>query len=94
VERLQLGLRSFLDFAPRRERRIKAPQRFHYEAGIQYGTVLPMRFFLLFLCAAALLAVSGCASGEKSSARIYEGDAPSIKYHTREESAGGRLGGR
>lgn len=48
---------------------------------------------LLLACLLALLAFTACAARQKSSARIYEGDAPTIKY-TNRESAGGPIGGR
>ncbi|HEX5176598.1 MAG TPA: hypothetical protein VFV83_06200 [Chthoniobacteraceae bacterium] len=48
------------------------------------------RILLLCLIAGA----TGCANRNKSSARIYEGDGPSIKYTHERESAGGPVGGR
>jgi hypothetical protein len=57
---------------------------------------LGMRTLLLVFCGAAVCSIgmTGCATGKpKSSARIYDGDAPTIRI-TGEETAGGRLGGR
>jgi hypothetical protein len=46
----------------------------------------------LLVCQIAIAA--GCANRQKTSARIYEGDSPSIKYTRERESAGGPVGGR
>jgi hypothetical protein len=54
---------------------------------------MKLRLFLLLAGCAALLGSVGCAFHQKSYSRIYEGDAPTIKY-TAVESAGGPLGGR
>ena len=52
----------------------------------------PVRWLLL-LC--LILGATGCANRErKSSARIYEGDGPSIKYTRERETVGGPVGGR
>ncbi|HEV7402443.1 MAG TPA: hypothetical protein VGO11_05935 [Chthoniobacteraceae bacterium] len=47
---------------------------------------------LLLLCTIALFS-GGCAwhKKPKNETHIYGGDAPSIKYETRQERAGGRL---
>jgi hypothetical protein len=53
----------------------------------------PMRLLsLLLLCTIALFS-GGCAwhKKPKNETHIYGGDAPSIKYETRQERAGGRL---
>ncbi|HEX8295464.1 MAG TPA: hypothetical protein VF593_04140 [Chthoniobacteraceae bacterium] len=47
------------------------------------------KLFLFLLIAAGALTFSGCASRNKSSAHIYEGDAPTIRYAPSE--AGGAL---
>ena len=45
-----------------------------------------------FLAAALLTALGACARGRpKSSAHIYAGDAPTIKFSSKPESAGGSL---
>jgi hypothetical protein len=50
-----------------------------------------LRWFLV-LC---LIAVGGgCAHQQKSSARIYEGDSPTIKFTRERETVGGPVGGR
>lgn len=50
------------------------------------------RLPLLLLAAAALCLLPACASRKsKSSARMYSGDAPTIKYSDKPESAGGHL---
>jgi hypothetical protein len=44
------------------------------------------------LAAAVLFALGACARGKpKSSAHVYEGDAPSIKFSNKPESAGGHI---
>ena len=47
--------------------------------------------FLVLMCAA----LAGCAFGKKkkpaSSARLYEGDSPSIRFSDEPEAAGGPL---
>jgi len=46
----------------------------------------------LLLLAALALALPACASRQpKSSAHLYSGDAPTIKYSDKPESAGGHL---
>jgi len=47
---------------------------------------------LLIVC--LLAGGIGCANHQKSTARIYEGDSPSIKYLHERETAGGPVGGR
>jgi hypothetical protein len=54
---------------------------------------MKLRLFIFLAGGAALLSGAGCAFHQKSYSRIYEGDAPTIKY-TSVESAGGPLGGR
>jgi hypothetical protein len=53
--------------------------------------IRPLRWLLLVCLIAS---AGGCANRQKSSARIYEGDSPSIKYTRERESAGGPVGGR
>ncbi len=46
----------------------------------------------LLLAALALSALGACARGKpKSSAHIYSGDAPTIKFSNKPESAGGHI---
>jgi hypothetical protein len=54
---------------------------------------MKLRLFFILASCAALLGGGGCVFQQKSSSRIYPGDAPTIKY-TNVESAGGPLGGR
>ena len=50
------------------------------------------RLLLATLALALLTALGACAHGKpKSSAHIYAGDAPTIKYSDRAESAGGHI---
>ena len=49
-----------------------------------------VRYFLLVLLLVASFVLSACRSAPKSSARIYEGDGPSIHYG--ESHAGGPVG--
>lgn len=47
------------------------------------------------LATAVLFALGACARGQpKSSARIYPGDGPSIKFMDKPESAGGTIEAR
>ena len=55
------------------------------------ANVRPVRILIVFLLLlGAVLGLAACRSAPKSSARIYEGNAPSIKYH--ESYAGGPIG--
>lgn len=56
-------------------------------------TVRAMQKILLACLALATLAALGaCARGKpKSSARMYSGDAPTIKFSDKPESAGGNM---
>lgn len=49
-----------------------------------------VRILIVSLLLGAVLGLASCRSAPKSSARIYEGNAPSIKYH--ESHAGGPIG--
>ena len=51
------------------------------------------KFLLPALCAATFFcALGACARGKpKSTARMYGGDAPTIKYSEKHESAGGYI---
>ena len=50
------------------------------------------KLMLAFLTAATLAALGACARGKpKSSAHIYAGDAPTIKFSDKPESAGGNI---
>lgn len=49
-----------------------------------------VRIFIVSLLFGAVLGLAACRSAPKSSARIYEGNAPSIKFH--ESHAGGPIG--
>ncbi|HSI15373.1 MAG TPA: hypothetical protein VK961_25225 [Chthoniobacter sp.] len=52
-------------------------------------------FLLPLLLCALLTALSGCSlfhkGAPKSSAHIYEGDSPTIRFNDRRESAGGEV---
>ena len=56
-------------------------------------TVRPMQKFLLACLAIATLSPLGaCARGKpKSSAHVYAGDAPTIKFSDKPENAGGNI---
>jgi len=46
----------------------------------------------LLVATAVLASICACARGKpKSSAHVYAGDAPTIKFSKKPESAGGRL---
>lgn len=48
--------------------------------------------FTALFTAATLLAIGACARGKpKSSARVYAGDAPSIRFSDKPEAAGGNI---
>jgi hypothetical protein len=59
-----------------------------------YGTLRhPVHMILRFALLIAITASLGaCASSKKSSARIYEGDSPSIHFQEKREAPGGRIG--
>lgn len=53
---------------------------------------MPRLLLPLVFAAAALVALGACTSGKKkSSAHIYAGDGPSIKFSEKPESAGGSI---
>ena len=55
------------------------------------ANVRPVRILIVFLLLlGAVLGLGACRSAPKSSARIYEGNSPSIKFH--ESHAGGPIG--
>jgi hypothetical protein len=58
-----------------------------------HNTLKAMTKFLLPLCATALLLALGACSHKKpkSSAHIYGGDSPTIKYSEKQETAGGYI---
>ena len=50
------------------------------------------KFLFAALALATLAALGACARGKpKSSAHIYAGDAPTIKFSNKPESAGGNI---
>ncbi len=50
------------------------------------------KFLLAALAIATLSALGACARGKpKSSAHIYAGDAPTIKFSAKPENAGGNI---
>jgi hypothetical protein len=53
------------------------------------------KLLILLLLVAVLVAFSGCSLFHKkapgSSAHLYEGDAPTLRFNDRPESAGGQI---
>ena len=74
--------------------RLGQAQRVSFDSPRFAATVRPMKKsrLPLLLAAAALCLLPACASRKsKSSAHMYSGDAPTIKYSDKPESAGGRM---
>lgn len=68
-----------------------------FDSGVFSATVRATmsKFFLPLLLVAVLMALSGCSlfhkGPPKPSAHMYEGDAPTLRFNDRPESAGGAV---
>ena len=77
-----------------RGRRSNHQSPFTFDSPRFAATVRPMKKsrLPLLLAAAALCLLPACAHRQsKSSAHMYSGDAPTIKYSDKPETAGGRM---